>query len=207
MHSYINFSRLKDFNKSKDFGDIWDDVQYRYEVRNIIDDEGRYYIIQALYDDYRLQRANYEAYIEKGMDARVLMELRKSAILLLADKYNDFYTGHSECTTVDDIRQYRANYLKFLNIDYADLNWQYYYLVKYNLRGKAKDFLFDYEDCFDDGDPQKLTTPDDYSRDFVDAHLLGYIDMKAVRAEEEREEQEYIEKCAEYYRNQRWNGV
>lgn len=197
MHSYINFSRLKDFNKSKDFGDIWDDVQYRYEVRNIIDDEGRYYIIQALYDDYRLQRANYEAYIEKGMNARILMELRKSAIIPLADKHADFYTKHKNCNTVQDIKELRTAYLKFVNTDYIDKDWQYYYMIKYTLGKKAKDIFIDYEDCYGDGDISKQTTVDDYAQDFVDDHLIGYIDLKAIREEKQKREDEYVKQYAE----------
>lgn len=116
--------------------------------------------------------ANYEAYIERGMDARLLMEIRKSAVLPMAENLYDFYTGHGSLETVEEVKNFRINYLKKVVIeDYCDENWQYYLLVKMTQLGRAKYFAFDFESCFADGDYRKQTYLEDYKRGFMKARL------------------------------------
>ena len=178
MHKYIDTSKLRDFKKRKTYEMVEEDVRVKYGITNIEDDfeeEALYYICNALYEDYITQRANYEAYIEKGMNARMLMELRKSAVIPKAENLYDFYEMHHSCNNWQDVKGLRAEYFKFLNEDYADLNWQYYILVCTYLGYKAKDFYFDYEECYADGDPSKQTGPEDYKRDFVEAHTRKVV--------------------------------
>lgn len=178
-HKYIDTTKLRDYSKKKTVGDVIRDIRDKYKITNICDDydqEPLYYISKALYDDYTVQRANYEAYIEVGMNARILMELRKSAVIPMADELFDFYDKHRACETCDDIKKLRANYFKFIHEDYDDLNWQYDLLVSKFLGYKYIDFYFDYEECFADGDPSKQTGPEDYTRDFIDAHVPNRVD-------------------------------
>ena len=175
-HSYINLHKLRDFRSNKTWGDVWNDLNYTYKIINVYDDdeESMTYLCNALYQDYEMQLANYEAYIEKGIDARILMELRKSAVLWWDESFNSFYAEHKYCETVEDIKQVRIKYLKPLCDDYQDLEWQLFYLVHYNVGKKAKDFLLNFESCFADGDSRLQTNPDDYAEDFVEAHMRGY---------------------------------
>lgn len=172
LHNYIDVNLVHDYSQDIDFDTVIDEVIDTYTIKNIFDDDGEsvYYLSQALYEDYITQRANYRAYIEKDMDARVLMELRKSAVLPMAEDSYDFYTGHKTCNTVADIKAFRTQYLKFLNKDYFDLNWQYFYITKVFLGKKAHDYKFDYESCFADGDFRKETCDEDYITDAIKAH-------------------------------------
>lgn len=174
MHTYIDTTKLRDYSKPKTYMDIEKDIVDKYKITNIDDDydqESLYYICTALYDDYRLERANYESYIEVGMNARMLMELRKSAIIPMADNLFDFYHKHKTCETWQEVKELRSEYFKFLCSDYEDLNWQYYVLVMHYLGYKLKGLYFDLEECFADGDPSKQTGPEDYKNDWVQAHL------------------------------------
>ena len=173
MHKYIDTTKLRDYSKRKTFNKVKSDIVEKYKITNIDDDydqESLYYICKALYDDYTLQRANYEAYIEKGMNARMMMELRKSAVIPMSEELFDFYDMHKTCETVEDVKELRTKYFKFLCDDYIDANWQYDILVLSFLKRKHKGFYFDLEECFADGDPSKQTGPEDYKRDFVEAH-------------------------------------
>ena len=115
MHSYINPSLVKDFSKKKEFTDVCNDIENKYKITNILDDDGEsaYYLAEVLFDDYEVKRCNYEAYIEEGMDARMLMELRKSAVFFIADGDDTyFYTGLKDCNTWQEVRQFRINFFK-----------------------------------------------------------------------------------------------
>lgn len=178
MHSYINPSLVKDFSKKKEFTDVCNDIENKYKITNILDDDGEsaYCIVEALYNDYLAQRCNYEAYIEEGMDARMLMELRKSAVFFVADGDDTyFYTGLKDCNTWQEVRQFRINFFKRINPDYEELDWQYYFLV-IKLCGKySKDFIFDFEECFEDGDWRKQTKIEDYKLAYYNAHVPEWL--------------------------------
>ncbi len=67
-------------------------------------EEYRCYLVDALLSDYDNRRINYKAYIEKNMNIRFLMELRKSALLIIAEpEKQTFYTGYKDCKTIEDI--------------------------------------------------------------------------------------------------------
>lgn len=179
MHTYIDPYKIRDYSKNKTIDDVYKDVEEVYKVTNILDDDGEsmYYICRTLLEDYEKQRANYEGYIEKGIDARILMELRKSAIIPMGKDLYDFYTSHSSYETVRDIKRFRANYLKFLNNEYFDLNWQYYILIQILLSKEQNEgFIFDFESCFADGDYRKQTSPRDYEEEY--RYLHSYEGIK-----------------------------
>ena len=115
--------------------------------------------------------ANYEAYIEEGMNARMFLNLRKSALVPLEEDLFDFYTDHCKCDTIEEVVSHRINFLKRFNSDYMDLNWQYFFLIKYTQGYKSKDFIFDFEECYADGNWRLQTNPDMYLREFKNAHL------------------------------------
>ena len=175
-HSYIDIEKVRDFRDKKEWGDIWNDLNYKYKIINVYDDdeESMTYLCDALYSDYEKGIANYEAYLEHNMDARIMMELRKSAVLWFSEEFNSFYMEHNICNTVDEIKKIRIKYIKPLCDDYKDLDWQLFYLIHYSLGKKAEGFLIDYESCFADGNWKNQTNPDDYVESFVDAHMLGY---------------------------------
>lgn len=168
----IKIEQLQEYENIITLDDVIEDISENYKITNIADDnnESLYYLSKALYDDYVMRRANYKAYIEKDMDARLLMEIRKSVILPMDKELYDFYEMHSNCNNAEQVKGIRKKFLKFLNNEYEDYNWQYYYLVINFLRSKAKNFIFDYESCFADGDYRKQTNIEDYKRDFIIAH-------------------------------------
>lgn len=179
-HNYINILILKDFSKSITLDDISKDFD-AYEISNIMgenDEDGysdyeeyRYYLEEAIYDDYVNGRANYRSYIEKGMNARFMMELRKSAILPLSEELWDFYTVHKDCETIEDIKNLRIQRLKFINDTYYDLDWQLYMLLRHYWGPKGRDIIIDYECCFADGDYRKMGNPDTYRADWLAQHI------------------------------------
>lgn len=139
-HTYIDLAKLYDFSEDLTFDDVSADFG-KYHIHNIAGEttyemdfdfdyeEYRYYLEEALWDDYKTRRINYRAYLEDGMDARIMMELRKSALLRI-DDCPSFYSKHSECETVDDIKSLRLKYLKSLSEDYEEFDWQLYMLIR-----------------------------------------------------------------------------
>lgn len=185
MHKYIDTSKLRNFSKKKTFKSIYKDIEERYKITNICDDDGEslYYLCATLLEDYNMKRANYESYIEVGMNARFMMELRRNAILIMGEGLEDFYEKHRYCETLEDIKNLRIEYLKHANEEYIDLNWQYYYVVKINLgRKKTEGFIFDFESCYADGNWRKQTNPQDYETEFRRVHSYDGI-LEQIRRE------------------------
>ena len=178
-HTYIDLSRLYDFSEKLTFDDVSADFD-KYHIHNILDEDNpepfwvyeeyRYYLEEALWDDYQLGRINYRAYIEEGMDARFMMELRKSALLRI-EGCPAFYSDHSKCETVDDIRNLRLKYPRQISEDYEEFDWQLYMLIRWCWTSKGTDIVIDYESCFDDGDYHKEGNPEHYRRAFLEGHI------------------------------------
>lgn len=176
MHSYINPELRLCFSKKKTYNDIFYDITKKYRITNIKDDdyESLNGICEALLWDYESELLNYESYIEFNMNGRVLMELRKSAMIPCDVSLYDFYTGHSMCDTAEDIHNYRLKYFRRFNSDYDDLNWQNYLLVVSLWGRRARDYMCDFECCFKDSKAKRQTDRDNYREDFINAHLRGY---------------------------------
>lgn len=160
MHKYIDTNLLFQFDKSIDVEDITTDLMENYKITNVYferpnDDDYAYYLAEVLKDDIDMERANYKAYIEPGMNARMLMELRKSAILPLVEEDWYFYKEHSKCETPEQVIQHRIKYLKSQNSDYDDADWQYYAVCRWFLRNKSNGLYFNMEYCFADADMTK----------------------------------------------------
>ena len=181
MHKYIDINKIYDFSKKKTFDDVISDIK-KHKICNIDEDEESiYYISLELYNDYILQRANYESYIEEGMDARIMMELRKSAILPLEKSAREnFYKSHQSCKTIEEIKNIRKSIICVANKDYEDLDWQLYYILKKLWGNKGKDLYLDFEGCFEDGEPNLTKGPDEYQQEFIEAHLkpIAYDEMR-----------------------------
>lgn len=173
MHKYIDIKLVRDFRKKLTIERVILDLKDKYAIENILDDESLVYLSQALYDDYVLKRANYKSYIEKGMDARLLMELRKSAILPASlETEVEFYTDLAKCNTWQEVRGYRERYFQGINSEYTEtIAWHYYYLAMHYM-GKPKNegFCYDYEGCFADRDISKQTYIEDYREEFYEMH-------------------------------------
>lgn len=168
-HSYINPDLVHNFTKPITYDELYD--QIKNEVTCIVDDdeESLTYICNTLWDDLETQRANYKAYIEPGITARMLMELRKSAMLPMAKELQDFYSLHSSCETYEDVHQFRKQYLSFLCDNYMDFDWQIYYVLRYSLGTKKNKTLdINYEYCFDDNIHLPFETLDDYKESWIE---------------------------------------
>jgi len=181
MRKYIDLSILRDFSEEVTFKSIDEDLT-RLGIRNILEksdrvaewdaDEARCWIVEAFRTDYEKKRANYKAYLEEGMDIRFAMELRKSALLLIADpEKQTFYTGHSVCSTIQEIKEYRIKYLIALNDSYQDLDWQLYMLIRHCWGRGNDDILIDYESCYNDGNPDIMCGPGEYRIEFLKQHI------------------------------------
>ena len=99
----IDSGRVHDFSMKKSFDDVCEDIRDKYKITNLLydDDEAFYALCEALFYDYESKIANYESYIKEEMDARLLMELRKSAVLPASN--DSFYEGHGSCKSIGDI--------------------------------------------------------------------------------------------------------
>lgn len=181
MHSYIDVNKLYDFSEHLTFEDVSADFD-RYHIHNIAAEDGsyfnydydefRYYLEEALFSDYEAGRINYRAYIEDGMDARLMLELRKSALLRMSHpSLIGFYAAHSQCETVADIKELRIKWLHFLHQDYMDLDWQVYMLINWCWGVKGSDIVIDYEDCLNDGDYRRQNGPEGYRLQWLKIHL------------------------------------
>lgn len=177
MHTYIKYPEVYEFNEEVSVGSISNELKER-GITNIFDDgdgEALWELSKALYTDYILKRSNYKAFIEDGMNIRMLMELRKSALLPFGESNRYVYEEHRNAETVEDVKNIRINFFSPANPDYKDEDWQYMTLVIHCLRpcGMAKDLYISYEDCYADGDLSKQKSFIDYRRDFLKAHFQG----------------------------------
>lgn len=166
-HKYIDADKLFDFSeKGVGAQSIYDDLQ-RLKITNIIDEYYMMTLAEYLESDYYNKRANYKAYIEGGMNARILMNLRKSALIHVEGSvlFPDFYIDHCKCETVQDIRNLRIKYLKFLNEDYMDLDWQVYTLIRMCWGATPDDTTLELEAGYVDGDWRLQMNPEDYKRE------------------------------------------
>ena len=162
-HKWIDKTILHDFSDGLSWGDVFNELDLK--LTNVYDEEALTYLVNAIYDDYEKGWANYRAYLEDGVDARMFMELRKSAVIPVPEPdWDRFFTKHQEFDTADEVRAFRADYFKYLNSDYDEYNWQYYTLIQMT-RKDYGDFEFDFEDCFTDGDPSKQSHVEDYAKD------------------------------------------
>lgn len=180
VHNYFNTNKLYKFQEKKTLDSIEKDLTEKYKITNIANEEALKVIVETLAFDYANFMANYEGYIEEGMDARVLMELRKSAILPL-DTWNDFFTGHNTFETAEDIRFYRTNMLKSMYYNYTDWDWDYYRYFKC-LWIVPENYRIDFEDCYEDGDASRQTSVQDY----IDGRLKNeYFKIGIIKSEVE----------------------
>lgn len=183
MHSYIDVKKLYDFSKPKTIKSIYKDLEKKYKITNVAeyDDEDALQVLcEALYDDYINEMANYESYVEVGMNARIMMELRKSAVFPVGEKYFNFFIAHNSCETVDDIKGMRIDFMKNICEGYMDLNYQYYMIIKYMQGDAAKNFGFDFETCFGDRDDSKQSMIENYRWDFVNDCMQYYRDRNGI---------------------------
>lgn len=180
MHHYIDSKLRTDFSKVEQLtiDTVANELNSVYKVKNILDDgDAIYEIAYELLDDIKSHRANYKSYIEVGMDVRVLMELRKSAILPMCKELDYFYGLHSKCDTVQQIKEVRRNFIHSMCEPYKDLDWQYYFYIKYFLGKQVKEMRIDFESCYEDGNWQLEKNPDIYLDEYVQEHL-PFLDTK-----------------------------
>lgn len=179
-HKYINKNKVFDFSKKITEYSIYKDLR-KYNIQNVRDldcDETWHFIATVLWDDYDLGRANYKAYIEQDMDLRMLMELRKSAVLRVDKTLDSVYAEYPYAETPQDVKAIRTKMIKKINADYNDEDWQYM-AVAISCLGKAsKYFACDFEDCYEDGDREyQVKERKDYIRECLMAHFQGWHDM------------------------------
>lgn len=114
-----------------------------------------------LIKDYWAGRANPASYIREGMNARILWELRKSAILwqFMGDHTNAwFFEARQANQGVKEIKEYRASIMRTKFVDYIDKDWQYFWVVYLGVPN-WKDIRIPAETLFADGD---LDKPDEF---------------------------------------------
>lgn len=179
MSEVIDFNLLRNCSKKFNYDELVDDVLEKYKITNIIDDDETYvYICNALAEDYRHKRANYKAYIRSGIDARLLMDLRRNALLRWGKGVDKkFLRALTDCKTWNDSRVVRTKWIRhYCNDQYRDFDWQYHYLLlsiyppeRYDRYSKGIEFNFEY--CFEDCDANKCASFEDYENDFIFAHF------------------------------------
>lgn len=172
----MNIELLKNFNKKNKIKvrDISNELINTYHITNICDEdeESLWCISEALYDDIDTERANYEGYIKEGMNARLLMELRKNALFQMNGDFTKFYNLCNNCTDYKEVIKRRRDFMqKNVFNEYYDYKWQYYFLMKYLLRGKSRELNIDFECFFADGNIDLQTNPDVYQQQWAWVHM------------------------------------
>lgn len=172
----IDFNKVYNFDENITYEDVFYDIVDNYKITNLRDDEGwsERILADVLYSDYEKELANYKAYIGKDMDARLLMELRNSALVPFSEKEIDYFEGHENLKTWQEVRDFRTNYIHQFNKYYRGYEWQLYMLLV-SLRGrKAAKIDLCFEELYADGDLSKQTTWRDYEHDFIYVHTLEF---------------------------------
>lgn len=166
------------------YEEVWHDLSEVYHITNIYNDweanEGGYLggieISKALADDYNYRRCNYKSYIRRGMNARLLMELRISAMIPMDNQ--GFYQMFDTCTTYKEVKDKRIKYFReVLNITWwEDWGWQLWYLLKHNLSNEQSvDLELDYSNCFKDWDEKPVKTSEVYKEQWFNAHVPEHV--------------------------------
>lgn len=165
----INFKKLYDFTETITLREIYLDITEKYTLTNLDYEyvEAMDFIVQTLYGDYKDKRINYRAYIEKDMNARIFMELRRNALLKF-DDMEAFCEGHSTLHTLSDIKEYRKASIQRYMPYYEDLDWQYALLIKDLWHIDIMNFFFDFDICFKDRTSNFQRVPEDYRNEFLD---------------------------------------
>lgn len=174
-HKYIDVSKLYDFSETGlTLDSIADDLEY-HRIINIANEEGieseLQCICEQLLDDYENHRANYKAYLEPDMNARLFTELRNSAILPLSEEYYSFYTDHCKITSQKEVLDYRNNFISSMIPEYKGLEWQYYVWLRTLWGRKGKNILIDFETLFIDGENRAQHWKAYYRMKFLEQHL------------------------------------
>ena len=173
-HKYIDVSIFRKFKEPIEYTDVMDDVINKYKISNLSkDDECIDILVSALFWDYYFKKANYKSYIEPGMNARLLMELRNTA--MTPEMPLTYYWNVSECETPKQVIAYRAREINKKIPVYHEEPWQFYFYVLSRQEGEYRDYWrSDFEMCYADGDLSKVLYFENYLDDAVDAHLDGW---------------------------------
>lgn len=170
-HKYIDLNTLKVFN-NKDIKrkDVKNDIK-KHHITGFANDNGEslIFIADALYSDYITRRANYEAYIESGLTARMLMELRLNAILPFDGECIGYYAEHNTAETPQDVINIRIKYCRrYLTPFYNNEGWRNFYLLKEVWGSRAAGVVIDYEPCFIDAKYHTNKTEYEYFNDAME---------------------------------------
>ena len=171
-HEYINIDKLYDFSEVLSLEDVFKDITIKYNVTNLnyADEDSMFLLIGTLYSDYENHYINYRAFIEKGIDARLLFELRRNAFLKMPDMAL-FCNKHKNFNTVNEVISFRKQAIKTYLPEYEDLDWQYSLIIKNTWNIDIMDFYFDFDVCFNDRNSNYQRTPEDYQREFIESKM------------------------------------
>lgn len=174
--SKIDMGKVRSCKGKRTCERVENDIFNVYKITNIDrsdDDEYCYYVAEQLANDYNNGRLNYDAYIDTGMNLRVLMELRKSCLIRFenndAKYWKSFLDGHEGLDTQDKIRRYRVDFMRKYTIkDYFDLDWQFVRLMRFMWgNNMVESLVFDFEDACEDTDGRGISSLDDTTEDFI----------------------------------------
>lgn len=170
MHSYINPEKVFDFSEKIDYDTIYEDLTEVYKVKNLDYEyeDAVDLLICTLLDDYESKRVNYKAFIEDGIDARILFELRRNAFVKMPDNITEaeYCREHNNCETIEQLKELRLKTIKRYAKEYEDYDWQYALLMKWIWGLKIREFYFDFEVCFEDRKTNVQRLPEDYAYEF-----------------------------------------
>jgi hypothetical protein len=171
----IVYSKLHDFSKRKTYSSIEKDIKKKYKIINIYNDDEEeclYEICDTLFMDYKHKLANYEAYIEKGMNARLLMELRNTALQRLTEEE---FKQFDNCKSPMEVVNIRSKVMRRFTDPTDDVTepWQLYLITikSTNVLKAYKNedirFNINFEWCYEDGDVNNTITVEDLEKDFA----------------------------------------
>ena len=159
MGCIFNLDTIHEFGSNLEGWQVLEKIR-DFGITNLkLEEAGEHVLCSELCRDYNEHRANFMSYIRPGMDARVLWEWRKSAVLwnfMEGDKDPWFFKEQDESWGIRDIKDYRSRILATKFVDYEDHDWQYFWVLEtaYN-RDVAYEY-FDMEQAYLDGDPYKV---------------------------------------------------
>ncbi|MDO5149458.1 MAG: hypothetical protein ACI4KB_07035 [Oscillospiraceae bacterium] len=146
MHTGIDLKVLTDFTeKDLKYYDIVEEALRANKFTNIYEEDWVYEELACiLARDFEWQVANFKGYMTKGMDLRLFMELRKSALISTWDE--EFYKKHTDAS-IAEVKKIRTEFLAPHYMDYEDRDWQLYLVIGKAWGGGYSehiDFDFDY---------------------------------------------------------------
>ena len=170
MGCIFDFNTIHTFGKDLHGYEVLEKIK-EFGITNLKPGEaGEHIFCSELCQDYNDHKVNFMSYLRPGMDARLVWEWRKTAILwefMEGDKDPWFFTPQDEFWGIKEIKDYRSRVLATKFVDYEDHDWQYFWVLHTGYGSAFAHGYFDMEIAYQDEDPYKVDDLGDPVRDLA----------------------------------------